>query len=65
MGPISLEAFIMNNEIDLNNTNVRAPKYHNISKEQKLALKDLQNNTVIIIKQADMGGATVVIDRER
>lgn len=37
---------------------------NNISYDQRQALKELQNNPNIIIKEADKGGAIVVMDRE-
>jgi len=36
----------------------------NISKEEETAIKDLINNDGIIIKQADKGGAVVIMDTE-
>ena len=63
-GPISLEAFILNNENDLNKTTVRAPRSHNLNKVQKQALKTLKDNRDIVIKQADKGGGTVIQNRD-
>lgn len=39
-------------------------RYSNITKEEREALRNLQNDTSIIIKEADKGSAVVVWDRE-
>ena len=63
-GPTHLEAFILANEIDLNNTFVRAPKDHNINRNEKLALQNLKSDHTIMIKPADKGGAIVILNRD-
>lgn len=63
-GPIPLESFIVINETELNRTIPRAPLRPNLSLEIKAAKKSLINNTQIVIKQADKGGAMVVWGRE-
>ena len=64
MGPLHLESFCLNNERDLNKTKVQAPHLHNISRKEKKALKDLGKNTKVVVKGADKGGATVILNRE-
>ena len=39
-------------------------KKSNINRKESLALRELQNNKNIIIKQADRGGAVVIMDRD-
>ena len=36
----------------------------NLSRDEVSSLRELKNNTNIIIKPADKGGATVIMDRE-
>jgi predicted GIY-YIG superfamily endonuclease len=43
--------------------NAKPPK-SNISKEERLAIKNLRNNTNLIILKADKGGATVIMNKE-
>ena len=62
-GPLHLESFILTNEHDLNNTFVKSPRGHNISREERQSMKNLPKTTDIVIKQADKGGATVILDR--
>lgn len=51
----------MKDEILNLNTNI---KYHNITKEERNAIKSLKNDTSIIIKEADKGSGIVIWDRE-
>jgi len=44
-------------------TNTR-PKQHNLTDEEKQAINKLQECTDIIIKPADKGSATVIMDRD-
>ena len=62
-GPLTLEAFILTNEIDLNNTKVRSPRVNNLHREERQALKDLPKKHDIVIKPADKGGAVVVMNQ--
>ena len=57
-----LEYFIQQNELTLNRT--KTPKFHhqNISKEERLAFKELTSNSSITVKPADKGGAVVVLN---
>ena len=57
-----LEYFIQQNELTLNRT--KTPKFHlqNISKEERLAFKELTSNSRITVKPADKGGAVVVLN---
>ena len=38
------------------------PRHNNLSPEEKDTLRDLKNNTSIVIKKADKGGAVVVMN---
>ena len=63
-GPLHLESFILTNERDLNKTFPKAPNFHNLTRTEKVALKDLSKNSKLVIKPADKGGATVILNRE-
>ena len=56
----SLELFIRQNEMDLLTHKVPQIKFHNLPREEQLAIKSLSNNKSIVIKPADKGGAVVV-----
>ena len=58
----SLELFTRQNEMDLLTHKVSPNKFHNLLKEEQLAIKSLSNNKAIVIKPADKGGAVVVQD---
>ena len=64
MGPLHLESFILTNERDLNKTFPKAPNFHNLTKEEKKGIGKLTSNKGIVIKPADKGGATVILNRE-
>ena len=59
----------VNAYLDIVNHNIKEHSYEktedNISKEERLALKQLMNRRDTIIKPADKGGATVVLDAEK
>ena len=61
---IPLEIFIAQNNSDLLHSKIQCPRRQNISKEQRSAIKELYNNTNIVIKPADKGGAIVILNRE-
>ena len=63
MGPLHLESFILTNERDLNKTFPKAPNFHNLTKEEKEGIRKLSSNKDLVIKPADKGGATVIIDK--
>ncbi len=48
------------NEINLGKYKPKYPKRPNLSNEEKIALRKLQNNPNIVIKPADKGSAVVV-----
>ena len=48
-----LKGYIIANESDLNKTFVKSPYSHNITRAEKQALKDLGNNSDIVIKKAN------------
>ena len=58
----------VNAYLDIINHNIKEHPYEktkdNISKEETLALKQLMSRRDVIIKPADKGGATVVLDAE-
>ena len=60
---VPLEVFIAQNKSDLITSKFHAPKRQNITREQRNAIKELQNNTEIVIKPADKGGAMVILNR--
>ena len=62
MGPLHLESFILNNERDLNKTFPRAPNFHNLTREEKKGINKLTSNENVVIKPADKGGATVILN---
>ena len=63
-GPINLEAMIACNELQFNTRPEFKPsKKDNLSPKERLALKELTENTNIIIKPADKGSAVVVMNR--
>ena len=61
-GSSSLEGFITANEVALTNKDYNFDLRPNITKPEKKALKDLSRDIEITIKQADKGGATVILD---
>ena len=64
-GPPALEAMILTNEIALNNRpEPKHPHHTNISRGERLAIKNLTSNRDIIIKPADKGSAVVVLNRD-
>ena len=64
MGPLHLESFILTNERDLNKTFPKAPKFHNITRDEKKGIKTLASDRDIVIKPADKGGAIVILKKE-
>ena len=60
---IPLEVFISQNNQDLLKSKLYAPRRQNVTKEQRIAIKELFSNPEIVIKPADKGGATVIWDR--
>ena len=64
-GPPNLEAMIVCNEQNYNHRPTFKPDHrHNLSPDEKNALKELCNNKDIIIKPADKGSAVVVMRRQ-
>lgn len=63
-GPPALEAMIFTNEVTLNKRpEAKHPKLTNISREERMAIHNLNRNTNIIIKPADKGSAVVILNR--
>jgi hypothetical protein len=60
--PLSLEAFALVNELKLAQLKPTCPKRQNITKAERKAIKELSNNKDIVIKPADKGGATVILN---
>ncbi len=50
------------NEINLGKYKPKSPKRPNLSNEEKIALRELENNPNIVIKPADKGSAVVVMN---
>lgn len=63
-GPPTFETFALLNELDLNNTVIRAPNNPNLDPRMKDCLCDLAKDKRFVIKQADKGGALVLWDRD-
>lgn len=60
--PAHRKAFIFLNERDLQLEGLREPRAKNLSKEEKLALSSLKQDPFIMIKEADKGGAVVIMN---
>ena len=58
----ALELFFRQNEVDLLRHKVPSSKFHNLTRDENLALKSLSQNKAIVIKPADKGGAVVVLN---
>lgn len=58
----NLEAFIFLNERGLQQQKLMEPRFKNLSREEKGALRELKRNPHITIKEADKGGAVVILD---
>ena len=63
-GPKIVEEFISLNNHSISEMAFFAPLNKNLIKEEQKALQSLKNNTDIVIKPADQGGAVVVQDRQ-
>lgn len=63
-GPKIVEEFISLNNHSISEMAFFAPLNKNLIKEEQKALQSLKNNTDIVIKPADKGGAVVVQDRQ-
>ena len=63
--PVSnLENFITKNHLDLSDSVIPKNKFNNISRQERLAIKQLSTDSTIVIKQADKGGAVVLMNRD-
>ena len=66
VGPPTLEAMILANEHNLNNREVQPlPRQHNISKEERQAIKDLAQNPNILIRSADKGSSVCILNLDQ
>ena len=59
----NLENFITKNHLDLSDSPIPKNKFSNVSKQEKEAITQLAKNNSIVIKQADKGGAVVILNR--
>ena len=59
--PSTLETFIKINEFELGKYVPRAPKRSNLSREEQLAIRELETNPHIVIKPADKCSAVVIL----
>ena len=63
--PVSnLENFITKNHLDLSDSVIPKSKYNDINRQERIAIRELSNNNTIVIKQADKGGAVVIMNRD-
>ena len=60
--PLSLEAFALVKKLKIAHLKPTCPKRQNITKAERNAIKELSNNKEIVIKPADKGGATVILN---
>ena len=60
--PKHLNCFLVNMENKTKNIDTKSSKF-NLPRNERQAIKSLQNNDEIIIRQADKGGAVVIWDR--
>ena len=63
-GPTALEAFALVNELQLANCKGSNPSKQNLTREERKAISELKNNHNIVIKRADKGGATVILNKK-
>ena len=62
---MALETYIRAVDIDITQTLLRYPSHcHNLTKEERRALRSLMPRTDIVINKADKGSATVTVSRE-
>ena len=61
--PVALETYLEEVKIKLAEINVSRPK-DNLPQSERKAVKELMNNKNIVLKKADKGTTTVVMDRE-
>ena len=64
VGPPCLEAMIISNERDFNKRGKFPQLSMNISPNERKAIRELRDNQKIVIKPADKGSATVILNRE-
>ena len=63
-GPVNLESIIHMNELGLLESDIKDPSKHNITSTERASIKNLAQNTIVVIKPADKGGAIVIQNRE-
>ncbi len=56
--------FISVNKLSLSKTKLTAPMKQNLTKKERLAIKELSQNKSIIIKKADKGSSVVIMNTE-
>ena len=64
VGPFQLETMFYSEEQDLHRIKYRPHKKKNLTKEEYQSIKSLRNHPDIIIKPADKGSATVILDKD-
>ena len=60
--PTMIDSMISVNELNLVKTKLHAPRRQNLSKKEKLAIKELAGNREIVIKKADKGSCVVIMN---
>ncbi len=58
-----LEEYCMKTRLEVLLSQPKKSKKHNLTADERRALQDLRNDTSIVIKPADKGGATVILDK--
>ncbi len=59
-----IDCFISVNELSLSKTKLTAPMKQNLTRKERLPIKELSQNKSIIIKKADMGSSVVIMNTD-
>ena len=61
---MNLENYLANTLVELSKINIKEKIRHNLNIEERKALKQLERNKSLIIKQSDKSGTLVILDRK-